>query len=112
MATPREVETAVRSLALRLAEVEPGVRRRYCADRTVSCRVSDLGVGWSGRLSDDGLCDLTSAGAERAQVRLAVSSDDLLALSDGRLAVPSAWATGRLRVQANPMDLLRLRSLL
>ena len=112
MATPREVETAVRSLVERLAEVEPDVRRRYCVDRTVSCRVSDIDVVWSGRLCDDGLRDLTSAEADRAQVRLAVSSDDLVALSDGRLAVPSAWATGRLRVQANPMDLLRLRSLL
>ncbi len=112
MATPREVEAAVRSLVERLAEVEFDVRRRYCVDRTVSCRVSDLDVVWSGRLCDDGLRDLTSAGADRAQVRLAVNSDDLVALSDGRLAVPSAWATGRLRVQANPMDLLRLRSLL
>ena len=112
MATPREVEAVLRSLADRLAGVDAVTRRRYCVDRTVSCRVSDLDVVWSGRLCDDGLCGLTDGDADRAQVRLAVSSDDLLAHRDGRLAVPSAWASGRLRVQANPLDLLRLRALL
>ncbi len=112
MATPHEVETAVRSLVERLGEVDPEVRRKYSVNRTVSCHVSDLDVLWSGRLCDAGLCEVTDASGDRAQVRLAVSSDDLVALTAGQLAVPSAWATGRLRVQANPLDLLRLRALL
>ena len=112
MATAEQVEDAVRSLVQRLAEVEPELRRRYSADRTVSCEVHDLGVTWSARLCDDGLCELTDTGADRAQVRLRVSSDDLLALAEGRLAVPAAWASGRLRVQAGPLDLLRLRAVL
>jgi hypothetical protein len=112
VATSAEVETAVRALAQRLADVDPELRRRYSADRTVSCRVPDLDVVWSARLCDEGLCGLTDAGDERAQVRLSVSSDDLLDLTAGRLAVPVAWASGRLRVQAGPLDLLRLRAVL
>ena len=112
MATAHEVETIVRGLAVRLAELDPEIRGRAALHRTVSCRVVDLGVVWSGRVCEDGLCDLTDGPSRRAQVRLAVSSDDLLALSVGRLAVRTAWASGRLRVQAGPLDLLTLRALL
>ncbi len=112
MATPIEVAAAVGSLVARLAAVDPALRRRYCNDRTVSCHVSDLDLVWSGRLGDDGLQDVTTAPADRAQIRLTVSSDDLVALAQGRLAATSAWAGGRLRVQAGPLDLLTLRTLL
>lgn len=112
MATLPDVEAAVASLVLRLAELDPELRRRYLVDRTVSCRVSDLHVTWAGRLCDDGLVDVRTHAAHRAQVRLSVTSDDLVALAAGRLTVPTAWATGRLRVQAAPLDLLRLRALL
>lgn len=112
MATPDEVDAAVHSLVARLADVDPDVRRKYCPDRTVSCQVVDLGVVWWGQMGDHGLCGVTAAPPGRAQVRLAVGSDDLIALAEGRLTVPAAWALGRLRVQASPLDLLRLRTLL
>ena len=112
MASPQDVEAAVLRITALLAAVDPELRARLSADRTVSCRVPDLGVVWSGRLCDGGLVDLTAQGTERPQVRLSVRSDDLVALSEGRLSVPAAWATGRLTVQAGPMDLLRLRALL
>ena len=48
----------------------------------------------------------------QAQVRLAASSDDLVALVAGDLTLGAAWATGRLVVEASVLDLLRLRSLL
>jgi putative sterol carrier protein len=41
-----------------------------------------------------------------------LTSDDLVALTDGQLNVASAWATGRLRVDASIKDMLRLRALL
>jgi hypothetical protein len=31
---------------------------------------------------------------------------------EGELSPPIAWATGRLKVQASPLDLLKLRALL
>lgn len=112
VATRAEVESAVQTLVQRLAAVDADVRRRYCSDRTVSCVVSDLDLVWSGRLGDEGLLDVTTDPADRAQIRLSVGSDDLVALAEGRLAPTTAWAGGRLRVQAGPMDLLRLRTLL
>lgn len=112
MATLQECKEAVSGLVRRLAELDPDVRRRYTVERTVSCRVSDVDVVFVGRLGDDGLRDVHTEAAERAQVRLTVSSDDLLALADGRLAVPAALASGRLRVLAGPLDLLKLRALI
>ena len=112
VATVEECERALRSLADRLAAVEPETRARYAVERTVSCRVPDLDVVFRGRLDGEGLQDLEQVDDPAAQVRLAASSDDLIALVDGRLGVPSAWATGRLKIEASVLDLLKLRSLL
>ena len=40
------------------------------------------------------------------------TSDDLIALLAGELSPPTAWATGRLKVEASVLDLLKLRTLL
>lgn len=112
MASRSEVDAAVRSVIERFAAVDPEIRRRLIVERTVSCHVVDLGVTWSGRLCPEGLCDVTTQDGERAQVRLQMSSDDLVALTEGRLLVPAAWASGRLRVEAGVLDLLKLRALL
>lgn len=106
---------ALESLVAQLAEVPADVRSKYVLDRTVSCRVQDLGVTWSARLCDDGIVGLTTAeqdGSGKAQVRLTVSSDDLLALVAGTQSLPAALATGKVRVQASPLDMLRLTNLI
>ena len=110
MASVHEVEAALHDLAARLAAVDADLRARHTVDRTVSCTVSDLGVVFVGQLSDDGLTDIRQDGDASAQVRLTAGSDDLIALTQGRLGLPSAWATGRLKVEASVLDLLRLRS--
>ncbi len=112
MATLPEVDRALRDLVARLTEVDPEVRRKHALDRTVSCQVDDLDVVYSAKVGDDGLSALTTAPCEAAQVRLKVASDDLVALTEGRLGVPTAWATGRLHVEASLLDLLKLRTLL
>lgn len=112
VATREDCEAAVHTLVARLAEVDPELRSRYTVRRTVSCRIPDLDVVFVGRLTDDGLADVHTELADRAQVRLTVSSDDLLALCDRRLGVATAVATARLRVQAGPLDLLRLSALI
>ena len=55
---------------------------------------------------------LVLTGVTDRQVRLAATSDDLVALVAGALTPPAAWATGRLTVEASVLDLLRLRALL
>lgn len=112
MASLPECECAVQSLVDKLADLDPEVRKKYVVDRTVSCRVTDLDVTWSAHLGDAGIHGLRTGVDAKAQVRLTVASDDLLALIEGRLAVPTAWAVGKLRVQASPLDLLKLRQFL
>ena len=115
MASVQECEQALLSLAERLAAVDPDVRARYVVNRTLACRVPDLGVVFLATLNDTGIDELRrneGSDTDGAQVRLAAASDDLLALVDGELSPPKAWATGRLKVQASPLDLLKLRSLL
>jgi hypothetical protein len=44
-------------------------------------------------------------------VRLAMSSDDLVALVAGRLKMASAWAPGRVKIDAGIRDMIKLRSI-
>ena len=115
MATVQECEKALLWLADRLAEVDPEVRSRYVVTRTLACRVPDLGVVFLATLNDEGIEQLRceqGKDTDGAQVRLAADSDDLLALVEGELSPPMAWATGRLRIDASMLDLLKLRALL
>lgn len=112
MATVQECRRALASLADRIADVDPDQRAKYVVARTVSCAVPDLGVVFTGRIDEDGLTGVKVTDDPAAQVRLATNSDDLIAMSEGRLGVPSAWASGRLKIEASVLDLLRLRGLL
>ena len=112
MASVEQCEKALQSLADKLAAVDPEMRSKYVVERTVSCRVRDLGVCFRGRVDDEGLTGIELTDDTSAQVRLATNSDDLVALAEGRLGVPAAWATGRLKIEASVLDLLKLRSLL
>jgi predicted lipid carrier protein YhbT len=108
----QECEQALLALAEKLAAVDPEVRARHTVERTLSCTVTDLGIVFAGRIDDGGLSQIRVDDDPVAQVRLSARSDDLVALAEGRLGVPSAWATGRLKVEASVLDLLKLRSLL
>lgn len=113
MATREAVEQAVDGLLTRLADVDPEVRKKYAVERTVSCCVRDLDVVYVASFDDDGtVTELTTGRRRDGQVKLTTSSDDLIALIEGRLSVPTAWATGKLRIDASMLDLLKLRALL
>ena len=116
MASVQDCERALRALVERLADVDPGTRAKHAVDRTISCRVVDLDVVFAVQVEDGAVSDLTcsraGAAASQAQVRLTAQSDDLVALATGSLPPPLAWATGRLKVEASVLDLLRLRALL
>jgi putative sterol carrier protein len=112
VATVEQCEQALQALVDRLAAVDPELRSKHAVERTVSCRLTDLKVCFRGQLDGEGLTGVEQTDDPSAQVRLATSSDDLLALTEGRLGVPAAWATGRLKIEASVLDLLKLRSLL
>ena len=110
MATIEQCEQAFDRLAGRLAAVD-AAQRRHGLDRTLCCTVSDLDVSYSGRLKDGLLLGITQREDPRAKVRLVLTSDDLLALVDGGLNLAPAWATGRIKVKASALDLVRLKSI-
>ncbi|WP_244524086.1 alkyl sulfatase C-terminal domain-containing protein [Blastococcus sp. DSM 46786] len=85
-------------------------------DRSLSCRLTDLEQVVLGRLSSGSVRNLHAvpdgAGVPKADIRLTMTSDDLVALTDGRLSFGPAWASGRVKLEAGLRDLLRLRKLL
>jgi hypothetical protein len=110
MASAAECHQALDRLAARLAQREPG-QRKSGFDRSLNCRIPDLGVEFRGRFSDGLLTDIEPGENPAAQIRLTMASDDLVKLIDGQLKVASAWATGRMRVDASVRDVFRLKSL-
>ncbi|MDT3397167.1 sterol-binding protein [Streptomyces sp. B1866] len=115
MATIEECRDALGRLAENLAGAEGDVRRAAALDRSVSCHMTDLDVTFTGRLVDGRIERVATAPgrpAERAQIRLAMASEDLLRLVDGELGFARAWGSGRVRLEASLRDLLRMRKLL
>jgi hypothetical protein len=112
MATLEECEQALRELAAQIAAVDEQDRRRYSLDRTVSCDLTDLGDGFTGRFSVNGLEDLARGTSASANVKLRCTSDDLIALTRGELNLGSAWASGRIKIDASVFDLIKLRAVL
>ncbi|WP_233495907.1 alkyl sulfatase C-terminal domain-containing protein [Geodermatophilus sp. TF02-6] len=85
-------------------------------DRSLSCRLPDLGQVVRGRLARGSVHDLRAEpegqSLEKADIRLTMSSDDLVDLTEGRLSFGPAWASGRVKLEAGLRDLLRLRMML
>lgn len=110
MASAEECEQAFHQLAARLGSADPGTRRQAALDRSLSCTVSDIGVIFGARLKDGQLSEIHRAQVADGQVKLTLTSDDLMELVDGRLSFGSAWASGRVKLDAKVLDLLKLRS--
>jgi hypothetical protein len=85
-------------------------------DRSLSCRVTDLDQVVLGRLGSGAVRDLQvvpdGPDVPKADIRLTMTSDDLVAMTEGRLHFGKAWASGQVKLEAGLRDLLRLRKLL
>jgi hypothetical protein len=85
-------------------------------DRTLSCRLTDLGQVVRARLVDSEIKDIEAVPDDPslppADIRLTMSSDDLVALTAGELAFAPAWASGRVKLEAGLRDMFKLRSML
>ena len=110
MATAEECEQALADLADRLSANE-SAQQRVSFDRSLTCTIRDLDLIFAGRLNGGHLVEIRRAQSKDAQIKLSMNSDDLVALVAGRLKMASAWATGRVRIDASIRDMLRLRSL-
>jgi hypothetical protein len=115
MATIEECRRALDLLSENLAGANGDVRGAAELDRSLSCHLTDLGSTFVGRLADGRITDVTTMSGPPdapAQIHLAMSGDDLVALVEGRLNFAKAWGSGRVKLHAGFRDLLRLRSLM
>ncbi|MDF5759231.1 SCP2 sterol-binding domain-containing protein [Spongiactinospora sp. TRM90649] len=115
MATVEECRAALRKLAEQFDEVDEETKAKHVVDRSVSCHVPDLGAVFHGRIHHGGIEFRDPAPGERARdadIRLTISSDDLVALVDGELDMARALFGGRVKIEASIGDLFRLRRLL
>jgi hypothetical protein len=116
MASVKDCEGALRRLAASLAEVDPELRARHLPTRRVACRIKDLDVVYVARLDEAGVRGLAPASPvgeipADTEVKVTVTSDDLMALANGEDDVLQAWLRGRVQISAPMRDMLRLRAL-
>lgn len=111
VATEEEVDQTLHALARRLADAQ--VEHRSLPERrSLAVFIKDLDVTYTAVFGEGMISDLVRrppAGNE--DVRIHVSSNDLIALANGRMGVGGALLTGKLRVDAGMSDLLLLRRL-
>jgi putative sterol carrier protein len=115
MATTEECRTALDKLSDNLAQADSDVRGAAALDRSLSCHIKDLDITFTGRLEDGRIAvadTFPGPPRDRAEIRLAMNGDDLVAMVNGDLNFAKAWASGRVRLEAGFRDLLRLRTLL
>jgi predicted lipid carrier protein YhbT len=114
MATAEECQAALENLTGRISAMDAADRDKHLLDRTLSCRVPDLGVTFLTRLGPHGTDPVTVAadGAPAAQVRFTAASDDVVAIAADPASFLRAWVTGRLKVSGSVRDLLHLRRIL
>lgn len=111
MATAAQVETILKEL---LRRWNSGGRATDLPDqRVVHCVITDLDLRYQTTF-DAGVFSRLRAvrnGSAGGDVVVAVSSADLIALSEGRLSPVFAFLSGRLKIEANARDLGLLRGL-
>ena len=114
MATAEECRTALESLTERIARMDAKDREAHLVDRTLSCRVPDLGLTFVTRLGPDGAeaIKIADDGTPQAQVRFTADSNTVLAIADDPGSFMRAWLSGKLKVQGSVFDLLHLRKLM
>ncbi|MFJ8999212.1 sterol-binding protein [Streptomyces sp. NPDC102359] len=115
MATIEECRAALDKLSDSMGSAEGDVRAAASMDRSVSCHITDLDVTFTGRLTGGRIVvrdTVPGPPPEKAQIRLAMTGDDLVALVDGELHFAPAWGSGRVRLEAALRDLFTLRKLL
>ena len=114
MASAEECREALQALTNRLGEMDPQARASYFSNRSFSCHVTDLGVTFITRITENGAEPVKEAAPDEppADIRLTGTSDDVISLSATPANIARMWLSGRVKVQASMRDLLALRKLL
>ncbi len=114
MATKEEVEARLGELIDRLGENEEAARaigRSLPDPRILALHVTDLDLRYWTELAAGRLAPLEHGEPEEAHIRITTSSDDLVGFVEGGVSLFSAYASGRIRIEASFSDLLKLRKL-
>ncbi|MDQ1044288.1 SCP2 sterol-binding domain-containing protein [Streptomyces sp. V4I2] len=115
MATIEECRAALEKLSDNMQTAEGDAATAAALDRSVSCRITDLDITFVGRMTGGRIVvqdTLQGPPPEKAQIRLTLAGDDLVAMVNGELNFAKAWGSGRVKLEAGLRDLLRLRKLL
>ena len=113
MATKAEVTKALERMMARLDGNDGAVRTAIPGRKVLCCRVPDLDAAWFSVIEDGHVSPPAETPVpDTVDVTLQVGSDDLVELAEERASFLSSFLSGKVRVQASMMDLLRLRTLL
>jgi hypothetical protein len=112
VATIQEVDDAIAMLLARLSQLDDGARSLMPTDRVIEARCPDLDYVRFARWRQGRLLMLEEPPDHRADIRISVRSDDLIAMVAGDLPFSRAYTSNRVRLDASMTDLLRLRTLL
>jgi hypothetical protein len=115
MATIEECRSALDKLSENMAGADGDVRSAAALDRSLSCHITDLDITFVGHLQNgriEVLDTVQGPPPDKAEIRLTMAGDDLVALVNGELHFAKAWGSGRVRLEAGLRDLIRLRKLL
>ncbi|MDQ0712380.1 hypothetical protein QFZ55_001832 [Streptomyces luteogriseus] len=115
MATIEECRSALDKLSDSMQRAEGDVRDAAALDRSVSCHITDLDITFVGRMRGGRIevhDTVQGPPPGKAEIRLAMAGDDLVALVGGELNFAKAWGSGRVKLNAGVRDLLQLRKLL
>jgi predicted lipid carrier protein YhbT len=114
MATAEQCREALQALTGRLGEMQPEDRASYFSNRSFSCHVTDLGVTFVTRITDQGAEPVREMAPDEppADIRLTANSDDVVALAATPANIARMWMAGRVKIHASVRDLLALRRVL
>lgn len=82
------------------------------ARRTIEAHCTDLDVMYHATWSSGAMGELVQGPAHRPDIRIGITSADIIGLADGSVRFREAYVTQRLRIDASMTDLLRLRAAL
>lgn len=112
MATAEQCRTALETFAAQLASNNEQVKSKLTFERTLACDITDLGISFHGKFSQGALGAIADGDDPSAEIRMTVGSDDLVALVNNELEFGKAFASGRVKLKASIMDLLKLKAIL
>lgn len=112
MASAEEVEKTLERLLSRFRRLDDSYKTMLPAHRVVEAEFPDIDLVYHAEWTDGAVSQLYDGPADDPNIKVSMSSDDLIAMDQGELGFRRAFATNRLRLEASMTDLLRLRSVM